>query len=63
VGVREVRWDNWGTVRAGDYNFYYGKRNENHQLGTGNFVHHTLVSVKEVHFVSDRVPYVVLRGC
>ena len=22
VGVQEVKWDNGGTVRAGDYNFY-----------------------------------------
>ena len=35
VGVQEVRWDKGGTVRAGDYNFFYGKGNENHQLGTG----------------------------
>jgi len=35
VGVQEVRWDKGGTVRAGDYNFFYGKRNENYQLGTG----------------------------
>jgi hypothetical protein len=34
VGVQEVRWDEEGTVRAGDYNFHYGKGNENHQLGT-----------------------------
>ena len=25
VGVQEVRWDKGGTVRAGDYNFFYGK--------------------------------------
>ena len=30
VGVQEVRWDKGGRVRAGDYNFFYGKGNENH---------------------------------
>ena len=35
VGVQEVRWDKGGTVRAGDYIFFFGKRKENHQLGTG----------------------------
>jgi hypothetical protein len=25
VGVQGVRWDKGGTVRAGDYNFFYGK--------------------------------------
>jgi hypothetical protein len=35
VGVQLVRWDKWGTVRAGDFNYLYAKGNENHQLGTG----------------------------
>ena len=39
VGVQEVRWDNRGTVRTGDYIFFYGKGNENHQLGTGFFLY------------------------
>jgi hypothetical protein len=29
VGVQKVRWDKGGAVRAGDYNFFYGKVNEN----------------------------------
>jgi len=63
VGVQEVRWDKGGTVRAGDYDFFYGKGNEKHQLGMSFFVHHRIVSaVKRVEFVSDRLSYIVLRG-
>jgi hypothetical protein len=27
VGVQGVRWNKGGTVRAGDYTFFYGKEN------------------------------------
>jgi len=63
VGVQEVRWDKRGTVWAGDFDFFFGKVNENHQLGTGFFVHRRIVSaLKRVEFVSDRLSYTVLRG-
>jgi len=63
VGVQEVRWDKGDTIRTRDYNIFFGKRNENHQLGTGFFVHHKIVSaIKRREFFSDRM-YIVLRGC
>jgi hypothetical protein len=59
--VQEVRWDNGGTVRAGEYNFFYGQGNESHQLGTGFFVQQRITSAfKGVEFVSDRMSY---TGC
>jgi hypothetical protein len=63
VGVEEVRWDGGGTESTGEYIFFYGKRNENHELGTGFFIHKRIMSaVKRVKFVSDRMSYIILRG-
>jgi hypothetical protein len=35
VGVEEVRWEGGDTEPAGEYTLFYGKRIENHELGTG----------------------------
>ena len=61
MGIQEFRLD--GITPICDYMLYYGKGNDNHQLGTGFFVHNIIKSaVKKVEFISDRLSYLILRG-
>jgi hypothetical protein len=47
----------------GEYTFLDGKGYENHELGTGVFVHKRIISaVKRVECISDRMSYIILRG-
>jgi exonuclease III len=69
VRVQEVRLVDSGSEPAGEYTFFYGKGNENHELGTGFSVHKRIISVgtgfsvhkriisavQRVEFVSDRM--------
>jgi hypothetical protein len=55
-----------GTSRATQERriiFFYGKGNENYELGEFFFVQHRIVSaVKRVDFVSERMSHIILRG-
>jgi hypothetical protein len=42
--------------------FFYEKENENHQLPTGNFVHHRITAGKIGGFVNVRMLHTVLRS-
>ena len=59
--VQEVRREKGSTVRAGDYYIFYAKENQNHQLGTGFFVYHRMVSaVKREEIISDIMSYTLI---
>jgi hypothetical protein len=57
----------WHQTSRGIYFFFCGKGNENHELGTGLYIYicadRIISAVKRVEFVSDRMLYIILRGC
>jgi hypothetical protein len=54
VGV-QVRWEGGGTEPAGECTFFYGKENENHELGTGFFF------IKELYQQLRRLSLLVIE--
>jgi hypothetical protein len=62
--VQQVRWEGSGTKPAREYTLFYGKENTNHKLATGFFVHMRITSAfKWAEFVSDKISYIMLKGC
>jgi hypothetical protein len=58
-----VRWEG-GSTEPAENTFFYRKGNENHELDTVSFVHPRSISaVKRVEYVTDRMSYIILRGC
>jgi hypothetical protein len=54
----------WWHQTSRRIHIFYGKENENYELGTVFFVHKRVTSaVKGVEFVSDRMSYIILRDC
>jgi len=48
-----------GHGKSRGLKLFLWKRNKNHQMGKGHFVHHRIVSeVERVEFVSDRLSYI-----
>jgi hypothetical protein len=41
---------------------FFGKRNENHELGPEFLYIRVTIAVRRVDFVSDRMLYIILRG-
>jgi hypothetical protein len=61
--IQEIRWKRVDTERVGKYTFFYLKWNDNHELGSGYFIHKKIITeVKRIKFVSDRILYEILIG-
>jgi hypothetical protein len=50
VAVQEVIWEGSVTERAGEYTFFNGEGNENHELGIGFSVHKRIISRVTIFF-------------
>jgi hypothetical protein len=63
VALQGVRLGKRGSESAYYYTFVIGNGNADHHLSTGFFIHQIIgSSIKRVKFISDRMPYVTLRG-
>jgi exonuclease III len=63
AAIQEVSWPNEDSLRSGKFTFFYGGAGDTRNLGTGFFVHESILSaVKDLRFVNNRISYIVLRS-
>jgi hypothetical protein len=63
VAANILNKQSWTADKSWSSSYFYGKGNENHEFGTRFFVCKRIISaVKRDEFVSDRMPYIILRG-
>jgi hypothetical protein len=62
VVAQEVTWEGVNTEPAVEYTFFYGKENENHELGTvpPPPIRGIISEVKRAKFVIDRMSYLIV---
>jgi hypothetical protein len=64
VAVQGVRLDEGVSQPADNFTVFCGNENIDRHLGTGFFLHKGIRSaVKRLEFISDRMSYIILRGC
>jgi len=61
LDVQEVRWNKGGTVRGGDFNYFYVKKEK--IINLEQVQHRIISAVKLLEFRTYRMSYIVLRGC
>jgi hypothetical protein len=64
VAIKVAKPNNVGSLPTDDYTFFYGSGNVKHHLGTDILVCKGIRSaVERGELISDRMSYIMLRGC
>jgi hypothetical protein len=60
--VQDVGWEGGGVEPAGECIFFYGKVNENHELGTGSlYIRESYQQLRGLKLLMIDMSYIILR--